>query len=119
MWWRWQWVEPSAGRQAVCQDCVPCQGILTSPSSEPLPPDAFSHLFPLLCSEPSENPALARRAHSTMLTQPFSLYGREAEVDVMLEAKGMEQALLFYRDELQLGRKQETTRWPAAGCLLS
>jgi hypothetical protein len=54
-----------------------------------------------------------------MLTQPFSLYGREAEVDVMLEAKGMEQALLFYRDELQLGRKQETTRWPAAGCLLS
>ena len=73
----------------------------------------------VLCSEPSENPALARRAHSTMLTQPFSLYGREAGVDVMLEAKGMEQALLFYRDELQLGRKRETTHWPAAGCLLS
>lgn len=38
-------------------------------------------------SEPSENPALARRAHSHMLTQPFELYGREADVDVMLEAK--------------------------------
>ncbi|KAL4426553.1 hypothetical protein ABPG77_008411 [Micractinium sp. CCAP 211/92] len=60
-------------------------------------------------SEPSENPALARRAHSHMLTRPFELYGREADVDVMLEAKGMEQALLFYRDQLQLGRKQSTT----------
>lgn len=60
-------------------------------------------------SEPSENPALARRAHSHMLTQPFELYGREADVDVMLEAKGMEQALLFYRDHLQLGRKHATT----------
>lgn len=48
-------------------------------------------------SEPSENPALQRRAHSHMLTQPFDLYGREADVDVMLEAKGMEKALLFYR----------------------
>jgi hypothetical protein len=44
-----------------------------------------------------------------MLTQPFDLYRREADVDVMLEAKGMEQALLFYRDELQLGRKREST----------
>lgn len=52
---------------------------------------------PPLCSEPSENPALQRRAHSRMLTQPFDMYGREADVDVMLEAKGMEQALLFYR----------------------
>lgn len=51
---------------------------------------------------------MARRAHSYMLTQPFELYGREAEVDVMLEAKGMEQALLFYRDDLLLGRKTET-----------
>ncbi|KAL4458568.1 hypothetical protein ABPG75_013433 [Micractinium tetrahymenae] len=59
-------------------------------------------------SEPSENPALARRAHSRMLTQPFDLYGREADVDVMLEAKGMEHALLFYRDQLHLGRKQAT-----------
>ena len=39
------------------------------------------------CSEPSENPALPRRAHSCMLTQPFDLHGREADVDVMLEAK--------------------------------
>lgn len=63
-------------------------------------------------SEPAENPALARRAHSHMLTQPFSLYGREADVDVMLEAKGMEQALLFYRDNLQMGRKHETVPPP-------
>ena len=54
-----------------------------------------------------------------MLTQPFDLYGREAEVDVMLEAKGMEQALLFYRDELQLGRKRETKHWPTGGRLVS
>ena len=51
----------------------------------------------LLSSESSEDPTVARRAHSRMLTQPFDLHGHEAEVDVMLEAKGMEQALLFYR----------------------
>jgi UV DNA damage endonuclease len=63
-------------------------------------------------SEPAEDPALPRRAHSHMLTQPFNLYGREADVDVMLESKGMEQALLFYRDQLQLGRKHETSAPP-------
>ncbi|KAI3435923.1 hypothetical protein D9Q98_001981 [Chlorella vulgaris] len=63
-------------------------------------------------SEPSEDAALPRRAHSCMLTRPFRLYGCEAAVDVMLEAKGMEQALLFYRDELLLGRKLETPQAP-------
>ncbi len=48
-----------------------------------------------------------------MLTRPFSLHGAEEHVDVMLEAKGMERALLFYRDELELGRKRETGGWPA------
>ena len=51
---------------------------------------------------------MPRRSHSCMLARPFELYGRDHEVDVMLEAKGMERALLFYRDELQLGRKRRT-----------
>ena len=50
-----------------------------------------------------------------MVTQPFSLHGREADVDVMVEAKGMEKALLFYRDELLLGHKQHSTA-PAGSC---
>lgn len=91
---------PSAD-EADCS-CIPCQLLCNNAVPASLP----------MCSEPSEDAALPRRAHSCMLTRPFRLYGCEAAVDVMLEAKGMEQALLFYRDELLLGRKLETPQAP-------
>eukprot|EP00887_Chlorella_sp_A99_P006391 scaffold3.g6391.t1 len=55
-------------------------------------------------SEPPECPrrAAARpHAHSAYVFGPVALHGREAQVDVMLESKAGEQALLLYRDRLQ------------------
>lgn len=39
-------------------------------------------------------------AHSAFVYGPIHLYGREAEVDVMIESKAKEVALLLYRDEI-------------------
>lgn len=39
-------------------------------------------------------------AHSAFVYGPIYLYGREAEVDVMIESKAKEVALLLYRDEI-------------------
>lgn len=38
--------------------------------------------------------------HSAFVYGPIHLYGREAEVDVMIESKAKEVALLLYRDEI-------------------
>ncbi|KAL4541693.1 hypothetical protein Ndes2437B_g06037 [Nannochloris sp. 'desiccata'] len=47
--------------------------------------------------------------HSAFVYGPIHLYGREADVDVMIESKAKEVALLLYRDEiaprLALGKK--------------
>lgn len=42
-------------------------------------------------------------AHSDNIYGPMDLHGKEAEVDVMIEAKRMERCLLQYRDETMLG----------------
>ncbi len=39
-------------------------------------------------------------AHSAFVYGPIDLFGREEGVDVMIEAKAMELALLMYRDEI-------------------
>jgi UV DNA damage endonuclease len=39
-------------------------------------------------------------AHSAFVYGPIHLYGREEEVDVMIESKAKEVALLLYRDEI-------------------
>ena len=39
-------------------------------------------------------------AHSAFVYGPIDLYGREGEVDVMIESKAKEVALLLYRDEI-------------------
>jgi UV DNA damage endonuclease len=39
-------------------------------------------------------------AHSAFVYGPIHLYGREADVDVMIESKAKEVALLLYRDEI-------------------
>lgn len=84
----------TAGAALLACAGVPSSHLLYAPRARTpylRPPAPFS--------EPSEDPSRPRRAHSRMLTQPFDLHGWEAEVDVMLEAKGMEHALLFYRWE--------------------
>ena len=55
-------------------------------------------------SEPPECPRRRRihpHAHSAFVYGPISLHGREAEVDIMIESKAAEQALLLYRDRIQ------------------
>ena len=54
-------------------------------------------------SEPPECPERRRRypnAHSAFVWGPLQLYGQESSVDVMIESKAREQALLLYRDRL-------------------
>ena len=54
-------------------------------------------------SEGPEDPVRARshpHAHSAFVYGPIDVCGRETEVDVMIEAKAKEAALLLYRDEL-------------------
>jgi len=54
-------------------------------------------------SEPPECPVRGRThpyAHSNFVYGPMNLYGRENDVDVMIESKAREVALLLYRDEI-------------------
>lgn len=54
-------------------------------------------------SETPECPDRARthpHAHSAFVYGPINLYGRESDVDVMIESKAKEVALLMYRDEI-------------------
>lgn len=54
-------------------------------------------------SEPPECPQRAKlrpHAHSAFVYGPIDVLGREGEVDVMIESKAKEVALLLYRDEL-------------------
>lgn len=43
-------------------------------------------------------------AHSDYIEGPVNLHGKERDVDVMIEAKCMEQCLLRYRDFTMLGK---------------
>jgi UV DNA damage endonuclease len=59
-------------------------------------------------SEPPECPDRARahpHAHSAFVYGPISAHGREGEVDVMIESKAKEVALLLYRDEIAPRRR--------------
>ena len=46
-------------------------------------------------SQPDRNPS----AHSDYIQGPMNLHGKEADVDVMIEAKCTERTLLKFRDE--------------------
>ena len=48
-------------------------------------------------SEEPEDPEKVRRAHSKYIRGPMNLYGLEADVDVMIEAKSKEMTLLDFR----------------------
>lgn len=49
-------------------------------------------------SQPGRKP----HAHSDYIKGPLRLYGKEVEVDVMIESEIKEQALLMYRDGLDV-----------------
>lgn len=77
-----------------------------------------SHVRPVVhWSEMPECPERQRThpyAHSNFVYGPINLYGHEEEVDVMIESKAKEAALLLYRDEIMprlcvqgWGRKKE------------
>lgn len=57
-------------------------------------------------SEEPEDPEKVRRAHSKYIKGPMNLYGHEADVDIMIEAKSKEMTLLDFRQyaehEIQL-----------------
>ena len=48
-------------------------------------------------SEEPEDPEKVRHAHSKYIKGPMDLYGHEADVDVMIEAKSKEMTLLDFR----------------------
>lgn len=63
-------------------------------------------------SEPPECPKRRQThpyRHSTFVYGPINLYGRDCDVDVMIESKAKEVALLMYRDELAPRYAEETT----------
>ncbi|KAF8070876.1 mus-18 [Scenedesmus sp. PABB004] len=57
-------------------------------------------------SESPEDPSKKRHAHSEYVDGPMDLHGLEAEVDVMIESKGKEFALLEFRQAMLEGWAQ-------------
>lgn len=54
-------------------------------------------------------------AHSDYIKGPMNLYGLEAEVDVMIEAKAKERSLLCFRDGLPIPAVDIPSEDPGAG----
>jgi UV DNA damage endonuclease len=53
-------------------------------------------------SESPEDPAKPRHAHSDFIKGPMNLYGHEADIDVMVEAKSKEETVLAFRKHANL-----------------